>query len=469
MFSLTLAACAGGGSKAAPPVDATVKTAATMSTTTVAATSTTNSSQVTTFALPTVGSGYSGKLIVTFKQIGRGAQVRVGFIVPATIGACPSIPLISLENTSTSDITMFVDSLTIDTPCSIQNTLFGTSSFQLQPQPALVQPLKIFDATGAASEVAFGQSPVLITLPASTTTAMAVLPEINKFEVALPVAPGSTTALTSNPASLSSDVSTTPTGLSFDYSTVQGGSIFSSSCFPVTDPQTGLTNPMLAGTPLVGRPSFFCHFNPGNATLVFGNVVKFFIGTPKPDVSVLGLDGPTTTFICGAATTNTECDTSSFTIDNTSPTAFQNVVVGNADDLRECVPATPNTDCNALTSPAPATTSVPSNANFELLVADDPSYRPGAGPWSGVFTAAIATPSVCAFVTSPSATIGTPPNYTLASPQGNGPNAEFVINPLKRGTCTISMSEDPKFINVNPLNPTGRSVQLSVSIVKPNS
>jgi hypothetical protein len=179
---------------------------------------------------------------------------------------------------------------------------------------------------------------------------------------------------------------------------------------------------------------------------------------------VLGLDGPSETFTCQQASATTTCGTPTFAISTTSATAFQNVVVGNAEDLRICVPVTGDTDCNALVEPAPARTSVPFGQGFQVLVADDPTYRAGAGPWDGKFRSSLSGP--CSFADSD---LGgsDPPGYSDVGQQGIGPKAEFDVVPTGSGICTITMREDPRFITAdfsNPANPVGRTVQLSISI-----
>lgn len=447
LISLTLAACGGSGQQAAPggqvPPAQNGRSPLSASTTSI--------------SLPPLGQGYNGKMTVSFVP-GRGSQLRVEIAPTDTSNGtssgppCPSIPPIQLQNISSTQIVIVLKTITINVPCNVSGQQFGVSAFQLIPQPAIVQSAKLGEAAGSGSQISFS-STQQITLPPMTTSEVTILSDPSGTEVALPVAPNSTSVLTSGKGS------NIPTDLSFFYTSGQGASLYTTSCFP------GSQLPL--SVPRVGRPSFFCHFNPGTSSITFGQLVKFYIGVPLVDRSVLGLDGPNTSFICGTASTSTECDTSSFTVSNTSPTAFQNVIVGNVDDLRACVPVTPDTDCNSLTAPAPSTTTISHRVHdFELLVADDATYHPGAGPWDGLFRHAVIS-GPCAFGTGPDSGDG-PPGYTDSNLQGPGPLAEFDITTSGTGVCTITVSEDPKFIIgdfSNPANPLGRSVQLSLTII----
>lgn len=260
-----------------------------------------------------------------------------------------------------------------------------------------------------------------------------------------------------------------------NYTSGTGGSIYSAGCFAYIN---GGPNPNFPpNVPLVGRPSFFCRVDPGESPITFGSTVKFHIDDPKLDASVLGLDGSLNSYACTDGLTLTglptaECDTPQFTAVSSALTSgLTNVIVGNVDDLRLCVPVTENTDCNKLTSPAPSRTTVTAGRDFQLLVADDMTYAPNKGPWDGFFRKAISPP--CTFSTSPDNNNGdVPPGYTDSNQQGVGPFAEFDVTVLRAatGTCTITMSEDPLFITVdfsNPTSPKGRSKQLTLTIVAP--
>ncbi|MEO6835529.1 MAG: hypothetical protein ABI231_06435, partial [Candidatus Tumulicola sp.] len=415
--------------------------------------------------------GYRGEL-TTSRVSDRDDQLRVAFAEGNETSPCPTVPRVQLTNLTASSITLSIRELEIDLPCGVGGQQFGASFFQLTPQPAIVSSNKLADAIarsegpdaqprGGDHSLSSGltfKPTQQITLAPHSTSALTVLPDPSGSEVALPVAAGSTSVLTSGSQNI-------PTDLSFFYTSGTGGSFYTTSCFDASL--------LPANVPRVGRPSFFCHINPGTSSITFGTQVKFIIGAPKFDRSVLGLDGPTTTFICGTASTSTECDTPSFTVSNTSAGAFQNVIVGNVDDLRACVPVTENTDCNKLVSPAPSTPTVSSRHDFQLLAADDATYRPGAGPWDGVFHVA-STVGNCHFSTAPdngnedvppSPTPGSP-GYTDSNQAGIGPYAEFDVTPTGTGICSITLTEDPIHIFVvsDPVTLTPRSVQLNITM-----
>lgn len=446
LFSLTLAACGGSGQLTAPgaQVPPSQNARAPLS------------ASSTNISLPPLGQGYSGKMTVSFVP-GRGSQLRVEIAATNTSNGnqtghpCPTIPPIQLQNISSTPIVLVLKTITINVPCSVGGQQFGVSFFQLIPQPAIVQSTKLGEAAGTGNQISFS-STQQVTLPPLSTSELTILSDPSGTEVALPVAPNSTSVLTSSKGS------NIPTDLSFFYTSGSGASLYTTACFDASL--------LPASVPRVGRPSFFCHINPGTGSITFGTLVKFFIGVPKVDRSVLGLDGPNTSFICGTAATSTECDTPQFTVNNSSSTAFQNVIVGNVDDLRACVPVSDNTDCNSLTSPAPSTTTVSSSVHeFELLVADDATYRPGAGPWDGLFRRSIVS-GPCTFSNAPDTHDG-PPGYTDSNQTPTGPLAELEVNTGGPGVCVISLSEDPAFIVAdfsNPANPLGRSVQLTITI-----
>jgi hypothetical protein len=413
-----------------------------------------------TFALP-LGDGYRGAMTVHANSVPAGSTMTLE-TTTTTTGAlstqsrppCPNIPPIRLVNPFGFALVIDIDAFQIEVPCNIDGKLFSVGVYQLKPLPTVLTVRKIGDAKGVGDELRFTPTVSELTLPARSTQVLLVSPESTTAGVPIPVVPGVTTVLTAGNTNV-------PTTLSFKFTSAQGASFFTSSCDNAFHGET--LDPQLQGVPLVGTPSFFCHLDPGNASITFGAPINFFIGTPKPDASVLGLDGPSETFTCAQATSTTTCGTPTFKIGTASATTFQNVVVGNAEDLRICVPATENADCNQLVEPAPARTSVPFGQNFQVLVADDPTYRANAGPWDGKFRSSLSGP--CHFAATD---LGMePPGYSDAGQQGIGPKAEFDVIPTGSGVCTITMSEDPRFITAdfsNPANPIGRTVHVSITI-----
>ncbi len=360
---------------------------------------------------------------------------------------------------------MDVEELHLNLPCDVNGALFGLSFFQIKPVPATVAAIKVSDATASGTTLVFRPQAEELTLATQSISDLVSAREQTTANVTLPVVPGVITQLTSN-------VSNVPSTLSFSYEKASGASMFGSACLLAHD-ANGTLAPALQGIPLVGTPSFFCHLDPGDSTITFGQLVKFFISAPQPDASILGLDGPTRTFLCAPGTTQ-QCNTPAFSIPE-----VKNVVVGNVRDLKLCVPLEANTDCNDVNEmkPAPAATnSVPFGHSFQLLVADDPTYKPGTPtapvPWDGLFRIHFSGP--CELRRSPDNNNGDvppspfpgQPGYSDADQTGIGPYAEFDIRPNARGICAITVSEDPAYItdDSNPANPTGRSASLTVTI-----
>jgi hypothetical protein len=139
--------------------------------------------------------------------------------------------------------------------------------------------------------------------------------------------------------------------------------------------------------------------------------------------------------------------------------------------LRLCAPAKPNTDCNGVDNDPQggSRTSVPAKHDFQVLVADDPTYKPGTPsapvPWSGLFKMVLTGP--CHLSTAPDNDNGdVPPGYSDDGQKGVGPNAEFDVTPTGTGSCVITASEDPKYITdfSNPNNPEPRSATICIDI-----
>ncbi len=414
-----------------------------------------------TFALP-LGDGYRGGITVRANGVPAGSTMTLEADTATTTGGlstqarppCPNIPPIRLLNPFGFSLVIDIDAFEIDVPCNVNGKLFSVGVYQLKPRLNVLSVLKVGDAKGVGDDLQFTPTVKELTLPARSTEVLLISPESTTAGVPIPVVPGVTTVLTSGNTNV-------PTNLSFKFTSAQGGSFFTSSCDVAFHGET--LNPQLQGVPLVGTPSFFCHLDPGNTPVTFGAPINFYIGNPKPDASVLGLDGPSETFTCQQAPPTTTCGTPTFTISTTSAAAFQNVVVSNAEELGICVPVTDDTDCNRLVDPAPSRTTVPFGQKFQMLVADDPTYRPNAGPWDGNFRSSLSGP--CRFADTDAGP--DLPGYSDAGQQGIGPKAEFDVIPTGSGVCTITMREDPRFITAdfsNPANPVGRTVQLSVTI-----
>ncbi len=199
-----------------------------------------------------------------------------------------------------------------------------------------------------------------------------------------------------------------------------------------------------------------------------GQTVTFKVLSPPPDRAVFQPDGTTQGFACSAPANNaSSCNVPQFTI----PTTYQTFIVGDVEDLRICVPATFDVDCNGFGNDPQGGTrsSVPCCRNFQLLVADDPTYKPPASsssqPWDGLFRMTY-TAGICQASTAPDSNDDGPPGYSDDGQKGIGPAAEFDVTPLAPGTCTVTASEDPKYItdDSNPNAPVPRSVSVSVTI-----
>jgi hypothetical protein len=418
-----------------------------------------------TFALP-LGDGYRGTMTVRANGVPAGSTMTLEATATTTSGAlstqtrrpCPNIPPFRLVNPFSFALVIDIDAFTIEVPCNVDGKLFSVGAYQLKPLPTVLTVRKLGDAKGVGDELRFTPTVNELTLPPRSTQVLLISPESTTSGVPIPVVPGVTTVLTAGNTNV-------PTSLSFKFTSARGGSFFTSSCDNAFHGET--LDPQLQGVPLVGIPSFFCHLDPGSASITFGAPLNFYIGTPKPDASVLGLDGPSETFTCQQAPSTTTCGTPTFTIGAASATTFQNVVVGNAEDLRICVPFTEDTDCNQLVEPPQSRTTVPFGQNFQVLVADDPTYRPNAGPWDGKFRSSLTGP--CHFAETD---LGSePPGYSDVGQTGVGPKAEFDVVPTGSGVCTITMSEDPRFITAdfsNPEHPLGRTVNLAITIQPPS-
>jgi hypothetical protein len=143
--------------------------------------------------------------------------------------------------------------------------------------------------------------------------------------------------------------------------------------------------------------------------------------------------------------------------------------------MQLCVPVTQSTDCNGVNgnTKAPWTTTVKHGRDFQLLVADDPSYQPNLPSWDGDFRISVVSGPCSVNGTAGDDTSDVPPHYNDANPTGVGPNAEYDISTTKTGQCVIKISEDPRYITDNTSgsissNPPGRSATITVMIQKPS-
>ncbi len=371
---------------------------------------------------------------------------------------CPPVPAIRLRNPFPFPITIDIDSFKVTLHCTPENPLFGASFYQVVPQPQVVSPIKLGDATVDGRKLVFKAVVKDIVLAPLTTSQIAVLPEKSTSDVAFPVAPGSTTNLTANAPNL-------PSGLQFTYSSSSGVSTYSVGCFNAFT-STGMLDPALQGVPLVGIPSFFCHITPANGgSIQFGQTVTFDIVKPKPDRAVFEPDGAAQGFEC---TLDNSCNVPQFSV----PATYDNFIAGNVQDLRSCVTAKESIDCNAVGNnpQGPPQSRVGDRENFHVLIADDPTYKPGTPaapvPWDGVFHMTLQGP--CTIETRAGSYNDAPPGYTDNAGFAIGPNAELDIKPTGSGTCSITATEDKRFITdySDPQNPKPRSTTLSVTICK---
>lgn len=377
--------------------------------------------------------------------------------------SCPSIPPIEIFNPFFFPITVRLESFTVRIPC-VSSGLFGASSFQIKPKPNTISPLKLGDATANGRSITFTPTAKSITLAPRTVYQILVLAETSTSDVAFPVVPSATTNLTANAPDITSG--STFNGLTFTYPNASGSSNYSAACFPAF--VNGQLAPFLQTVALIGTPSFYCQLTtPNNAPVTFGQTVKFNVLSPPPDRALFEPDGTSQGFACSEPSNNaSSCNVPQFSI----PTTYQNFIVGNVQDLRLCVPSTSNVDCNGFgTDPQGGTRSqVACCREFQLLVADDPTYKPPTSslqPWDGLFRMTY-TPGVCQASTGYDSDADAPPGYSDEGQNGVGPAAEFDVKPLAAGTCTITVTEDSKYIidDSNPSMPGPRSATISLTI-----
>jgi hypothetical protein len=378
--------------------------------------------------------------------------------------ACLSIPPIEIFNPRFVPITIGIPSFTVHLPCANTGMLFGATWTQIKPLPSVIAPLKIGDATAIRRAITFAPGVQSVTLAPRTRYELIILPEQSTSDVAFPVVPSATTNLTANATDVTSG--TTFNGLTFSYPNASGASSYSAACFPAF--VNGQLASFLQNVALVGTPSFYCDLTtPFNAPVTFGQTVKFNVLSPPADRALFEPDGVPQGFACSAPSNNSSsCNVPQFSI----PTTYQNFIVGNVQDLRSCVPVTSGVDCNGFGTDRQggARTNVPCCREFQLLVADDPTYKPPASslqPWDGLFRMTY-TPGVCVASTGPDNDHDGPPGYSDSAQKGIGPAAEFDVALLASGTCTITVTEDSKYIidDSNPSAPTPRSATITLTV-----
>lgn len=412
------------------------------------------------FAVPMAG-GYNGTIVLGPQPDPRATTMTVGTESPAfarsslSLKPCPAMPEISFVNPFPFAITIPIRMLTITAPCSINGQLFSVSFFTLPASTTdAVTPVHLGDVTGTGRTITFVPAVQSVTLPPKSRDEIAILPETAPGYTAFPVVPNVPTILTPGNGS--------HTSLAFKYDAASGGSMYQAECFDGGPP----------GVPPVGTAAFYCNLDPGGTPITFGTTqVRFFVGVPKPDGSVLGLDGTQKAFNCLLAAQPTECDTAQFAISNNVSTGFQNVVVGNVNELSECIFETcVNSDANQSSSPPPSSPiGVFAGDTFSVVVTDDPTYHAVTGaPWDGLLHASVVDGGPCSF-TSPSTITATkrhPSSAASPSPAATtlpGPNATFTVTANAPGTCTIGIAEDPAFVtNVN--GSPSRAVQETVTV-----
>ena len=413
-------------------------------------------------------------LTVAFKS--QGAAQSTSRRSPMTVLSCPISPII-LTNNSANAKTTVISSITVKLKCSLQG-LFGASFYQIIPSPTTVVPLKLGDATANGMTLTFTPSANVdsVVLASRTSYQITILPETSTADVAFPVVPNAPATLTANASSFTS-------GLIFKYTTTSGGgTTYTVACQLAST--NGILNPEIAGLPKVGKPKFFCDVSPADSpSLTFGQAGSssntFTINNPDPDRAVIVGDGTVQGFQCNA-NASPSCNAPTFVIGSSSqggPPAFQRFISGNVQDLRACVPQSVFVDCNGVTGDTQggSVTSVSGGREFEVLVADDPTYMPGTPaapvPWTGKLYASVS--GACQLNTGPDLDTGDhPPLYTDGPVPAIGPNAEFDVNAnfvTTTSTCTFSVTEDPTGAYItdlvdNPASPQPRSASITITV-----
>jgi hypothetical protein len=381
-----------------------------------------------------------------------GASIDVGSqaISPSATGtACPPFPLITFKNPRPFPVVVDIDSLSFDLPCTPAQSLFGVSAYQTIPMPSVVTSKKLGDVTVTGNEFLFAPSAATITLAANSTSVLATIPERSTAEVALPVAPGSSTVLTSN--------APTVPGLSLSYATASGASLYGASCFNAFDAQGNLAAD-LAGQQILGKPKLYCIIDPqGAPSITLGANPTFNVDFSKIDVGLLQIDGPIRTNPCATTSASGEtCATSTFTIGSASD-QFQKAIISNAQDIAACVPADGFSDCNAPGSTQKSSFLPLNRSSLELEVSNDPTYvLPAFGGYALTVSPAsattcsldvgpdnpIANPDYPAGYYDPQAQAGATSTAAIYPGDAKSGSAELDINTLgTAGTCSIDIAE----------------------------
>jgi hypothetical protein len=449
--SIGLTGCVGGGGTA--PVTAVAGSASNLPTASAQTSAQSVEASVgaapATAALPLTG-GLSGSITLhsatsnATLTIGADGSANAGRAMPLWHGACNAVPPIVISNHSSQPITISIDGFSIHLKCSVDGLLFGASAYQSYPIPQTLVSTKLGDAKGSGHTLTFTPVVTQLTIPAKSALTISILPEASTAYAQLPAFANTATVLTSNAPAVRNS-------LAFAFPNVQGGATFQSACYL---PNGG---PGLAGVHVLGTASFYCVLVPGQAgaSTTFGgassgDVVKFTLGpNAKPDLSLVGLDGPPIFAGCTPNGSGQVCDSPPFAIP-----VYSIAYVSNLADIKACVPKSANADCNGVAgnTKASSAANVRPGKRFQLLFADDPSYY-AANTFGGVTVQIAGTSPACSIDVGPDDAKDVPPGYSDpgavagATPShadftGVGPYVEFDIDAHAAGTCSVNLIED---------------------------
>lgn len=425
-------------------------------------------SAMLSFSLAGCGGGPTARFTpVDTKPVAPNAGVSIldassripGRTIPVTgarnaSGTC-AFPSVVVQNHSPNPKIIDVDSLDFVLACTPTATLLGVSAYQSNPLLSPVKSLKLGDLTIANGRATFAAKVTTFSLAPNSTTTVAIVSESSTAAVALPVTPGVPNLLTSNAPNIPQIVLT--------YAQGTGASVYGSSCFPAFD-RNGTLAKELQTQQLLGTPKVYCVFDTPNGAVTFGAAPRFDVDFSKFDAGLLLLDGPIRTDQCVVAATSESCTTTTFTA-GTGPTDFQRAIVGNVADPKVCAPviesnATNNFDCNATTNPTPQRTSLPGWNQIQILVSNDPTY---VGPAFGGYQLSVPPGSACVIDTGadnaqqfPDYPAGYYDPQAISDPSTSAAatsflatypadlhagSAEFEIDTLSTGTCTVNIAE----------------------------